>query len=174
MDIPFFKYHPDPIATGSVVPSIAQCACCGNSRGYLYTSSIYCTDDIEGICPWCIADGSAAEKFHATFVDDTLLLQAGLDATIVLEVTTRTPGYDSWQGEVWLSHCEDACAFLGDASKEEVTAIVREGIQITGAEGFEDEAMKAIAQSYRPKGSPAVYKFQCLHCQKTLYAMDYD
>lgn len=109
MVLPVFKYHPNPLATGSVVESNTMCICCGESRGYIYTSSVYAAKELHHkICPWCIADGSAAKKFSATFVDSHPLYQAGIEESIILEVTTKTPGYDTWQQEIWLSHCSDA------------------------------------------------------------------
>jgi uncharacterized protein CbrC (UPF0167 family) len=175
MNLPVFKYHPDPVATGSIIVSGVQCRCCGESRGYVYTSNVYCTEELDGeICPWCIADGSAAKKFKATFVADMPLRQYGMDEEIILEVTTRTPGYETWQQEVWLTHCQDACAFLGEASREEILAIANEGLQVTGGEWIDGEMMKSIAKNYRPKGSPAFYKFRCLHCNQILYGMDFD
>jgi uncharacterized protein len=41
MDLPVFRYHPDPIASGSIVASGAQCACCGARRGFIYTGPVY-------------------------------------------------------------------------------------------------------------------------------------
>jgi uncharacterized protein CbrC (UPF0167 family) len=149
MNLPVFKYHPDPISTGSVTQSDANCRCCGEIRGYIYTSSIYCSEDLENeICPWCIADGSAAKKFNATFCDDYPLNNAGIDASIIQEVTTKTPGYDTWQQDVWLTHCNDACAFLGDASKDDVLSIAIEGLQVVGGEEIDEKMMKVIAQNY--------------------------
>lgn len=66
--LPEFKFHPDPLNTGAIKPNDDACACCEESRGYAYTGSIYCRSRAATICPWCIADGSAAEKFRATFV----------------------------------------------------------------------------------------------------------
>jgi uncharacterized protein len=175
MALPVFKYHPDPLATGSVIESNAVCRCCGQNRGYIYTSSVYASEDLDNeICPWCIGDGRAAENFGATFVDDRPLREAGIEEAIILEVTTKTPGYDTWQGDVWLSHCNDACAFLGDAPKEDVVKIANEHIQVNGGEWIDAEMMKEIAKGYRPKGSPAFYKFKCLHCNVIFYAMDFD
>ncbi|MCU9953286.1 CbrC family protein [Burkholderia pyrrocinia] len=34
MSLPAFRYHPDPLATGSVIRSDARCMCCGDARGY--------------------------------------------------------------------------------------------------------------------------------------------
>src|SRR4051794_16064897 len=70
MSLPTFKYHPDPIATGSVEPSDTQCDCCGKQRGYIYVGPVFSVEGLyEYICPWCIADGSAHTKFDAEFTD---------------------------------------------------------------------------------------------------------
>lgn len=45
-----------------------QCECCGETRGYKYTGSVYSRTTVDVLCPWCIADGSAAEMFDASFV----------------------------------------------------------------------------------------------------------
>jgi uncharacterized protein CbrC (UPF0167 family) len=114
--IPAFRYHPDPIGTGSIKASDVVCRCCGQKRGFIYAGSVYARDPLrDSICPWCIADGAAAAKFDAMFSDDTPLAEANLSGEIIDEVTLRTPGYNSWQQEVWLSCCEDACEYHGDA-----------------------------------------------------------
>ncbi len=175
MNLPVFKYHPDPISTGAIIKSDTRCKCCGESRGYIYASNVYSTEElIKEICPWCIADGSAANKYKATFADDFYLRKAGINSSIILDVTTRTPGFVSWQTEQWLSHCDDACAFLGDATKIDVLSIANNHLPVVGGEGIDNETMKIIAQNYVPNGSPAFYKFRCLHCDQILYAMDDD
>ena len=91
--LPSFCYHPDPIATGSIKPSPTTCICCGQARGFIYVASVYCLDSFrEQLCPWCIADRSAAERYDAMFCDDHSLTQAGLAANSIAEVTRRTPG----------------------------------------------------------------------------------
>src|SRR5690606_1019313 len=71
MDLPVFKYHPDPIGTGSIVESDTECACCGRARGYVYAGPVYSEEEYnECICPWCISDGSAHEKLDASFTDE--------------------------------------------------------------------------------------------------------
>src|SRR5690348_11863238 len=73
MDLPAFRYHPDPIASGSVVESEQRCDCCHARRGFIYQSSVYnprpIGDPKPALCPWCIADGSAHNKFDARFND---------------------------------------------------------------------------------------------------------
>ncbi|MGV8637106.1 CbrC family protein, partial [Pseudomonas aeruginosa] len=61
-------------------------------------------------------------------------------ADIVTEVCERTPGYTSWQQERWLVCCEDACAFRGDAGREEIGQLGAEGL----AQRFADFAWPAI------------------------------
>jgi len=68
--LPFFRYHPDPVATGSFRAGDEPCACCGRRAGWSYTAACCTAQDVDGpICPWCIADGSAAERFDAEFSD---------------------------------------------------------------------------------------------------------
>jgi uncharacterized protein CbrC (UPF0167 family) len=109
--LPSFRYHPDPVATGSVVRADEACSVCGEARGFLYGGPVYSRHDEELICPWCIADGSAHERYDAEFTDSEGLEDVPRD--VVDEVTQRTPGFSGWQQEHWLSHCGDACAFVG-------------------------------------------------------------
>ncbi len=125
-------------------------------------------------CPWCIADGSAAARYEASFSDDYPLLDAGVAADIVTEVCERTPGYTSWQQERWLVCCEDACAFRGDAGREEIGQLGAEGL----AQRFADFAWPAITwqrlvDAYTPGGNPAIYRFDCLHCGQAHYDLDF-
>jgi uncharacterized protein CbrC (UPF0167 family) len=70
--LPVFRYHPDPVASGSVHESREVCACCGVARGYVYAGPVYAVDELDDkICPWCIADGKAHKKFDATFTGST-------------------------------------------------------------------------------------------------------
>jgi uncharacterized protein CbrC (UPF0167 family) len=172
--LPSFRYHPDPIATGSVVLSDTLCRCCGQARGYIYKASVYCRELLrESLCPWCIADGSAAQKFDAVFSDAEPLAQAGVPMATIKEVTERTPGYISWQQEVWLSCCGDACEFHGDAPKQELDALTGEPLASLFSEcGIDRITWDKILKSYQPGGNPAVYRFRCRHCGQVRYGFD--
>ncbi|MEU9879253.1 CbrC family protein [Streptomyces phaeochromogenes] len=68
--LPVFRYHPDPLAGGSIRASTEKCACCHRSTGWIYTATFYTAQEVDGnFCPWCIADGSAAERFEGDFID---------------------------------------------------------------------------------------------------------
>src|SRR5262245_61615527 len=63
--LPSFRYHPDPVASRSIEPSDAVCEACNLARGWRYVGSVYGPQDVEHVCPWCIADGTAAELLDA-------------------------------------------------------------------------------------------------------------
>ncbi|WP_406733534.1 CbrC family protein [Streptomyces sp. NBC_01794] len=119
--LPFFRYHPDPLASGSIRASTEVCACCNRSTGWIYTATFYTAQATNGhFCPWCIADGSAAERFAGEFMDSY-----GLDDVseeTLHEVTRHTPGFHAWQDPHWLVHCHDAAAFLGEVGYTELAA----------------------------------------------------
>ena len=176
MSVPVFKYHPDPVKTGAVVPTEEPCRCCGRSRGFAYKNDPYgLHSNLAGmLCPWCIWDGSAHEKFDVTFADDHALERAGLDRAVIEEVTERTPGFETWQGEEWLSHCGDACAFLGDATKSDLSRFAEEKALVVGADDWDEHGIRKLLAYYEPGGSPAFYRFACCHCGQILYAVDCD
>ena len=173
--LPSFRYHPDPIRTGAVKRSDVVCVCCGKTRGFIYTASVYCRQELnEQLCPWCIASGEAAERFEAVFSDGVPLIEAKVPAEIVEEVTKRTPGFVSWQQENWLAHCGDACAFHGYAAKEDLELISSEVKARFLKESYLDESKwQNIKKHYEPAGDPAIYKFVCRHCQSVLLGMDF-
>lgn len=171
--LPIFRYHPDPLATGSVVPSEATCDCCGAARGLAYTGPVYSEDDVGTVCPWCIADGSLADRFGATLVDDHPLAAADLPESVIEEVSTRTPGYEAWQEPSWLACCGDACEFHGDAPRDEIRALDESGLQQLAADsGFAVADLRTVLPDYEPGGSHAFYKFVCRHCRRTRYHGD--
>ena len=62
-DLPHFLYHPDPLATGSFVEGEAKlCPSCGKESNVYYALRPYSVEEIEYLCPMCIANGQAAKK----------------------------------------------------------------------------------------------------------------
>jgi uncharacterized protein CbrC (UPF0167 family) len=178
-DLPSFRYHPDPVATGSVIAAPdTPCLCCNRIRGYVYTGPAYTEKNFNlshAICPWCIADGSAAKMFGAGFNDAGAMDDVAHD--VMAEIATRTPGFESSQTVVWPVCCDDAAAFLSRAGAEELREQFPEAIDAVRAllatdfdlDGDEiDEFIGGLDKD----GEPTAYIFRCLHCARPLAAVD--
>jgi uncharacterized protein CbrC (UPF0167 family) len=169
--LPVFLYHPDPIATGSIEPSTTPCKVCGQARGYIYAGPVYTAheEDLDdAICPWCIADGSAHERFAAEFTDPASIGGDDWDevADAVIEaVAWRTPGFNAWQQERWFTHCADAAAFLGPMGYKQVARLGPALVKALQDEaGLEGADWKEYYRGLEKDGSPTAYVFRCLHC----------
>jgi len=168
--LPTFRYHPDPLATGSIVSSAAACACCGRHQGYVYIGPVYAAADLDSrLCPWCIADGSAAKEFEATFVDPAGIGDYGawepVPAEVITQVAERTPGFSGWQQERWWTHCKDAAAFLGMAGVDDLNGRWTGALPAIQADsGQEGPAWEAYLAALHPDQGPTAYVFQCLTC----------
>lgn len=165
MTLPKFTYHPDPIATGSIVASEETCLCCGQARGYIYKGPIYSTRDPDYyLCPWCIADGSAHRKFNAEFTDiGGYGKWEKVNSAIRDEVAQRTPGFSGWQQEMWWTHCGDAAEFLGPMGYEEAVALgpeLLEAFNCGYTSPYREEYLRALDRDHGPTG----YAFRCRHC----------
>ena len=172
-ELPKFNYHPDPIGSGSVIVSDTKCKVCKKVRGYVYTGPVYADDDYEDcICPWCIADGSAAKKLDATFVDSEAFSDE-LPDNVMEEVTERTPGYLGWQSEQWPCCCGDATVFREPAGIAELRGKYREweyefsvlnhiiyDMKISGG------AATRLLDSLNLEKGPTAYLFKCQSCSK--------
>lgn len=168
--LPKFRCHPDPVGTGSILPSEVQCIGCKISRGWIYSGSAYCETEVdEKLCPWCIADGTAHLKFGVEFVDP-----AGVGGyrdwvsppnSVIEEVSFRTPAFNGWQQERWFTHCNDAAAFVGCAGKRELEATDRAAYDAIRLEsGFDEEQWALYFNQMDKDYGPTAYLFRCLHC----------
>lgn len=177
MILPTFRYHPDPLASGSIVAADGPCAVCRQRRGYLYTGPVYGEgDEIDDICPWCIADGSAHAKLDVTFVDDEALA-ADISAAIEVEIICRTPGFASWQSEQWPCCCDDAAAFLKPVGIAEIRRdhYEWEGLlmgHIVQSMRLSGDAAHRLLESLDKESGPTAYAFQCLHCHRKHFYID--
>ena len=167
--LPTFRYHPDPLATGSIVASDAACRVCGRARGHVYTGPVHADDDLDdAVCPWCIADGSAHAQLGAEFTDADAIgggIWPAAPASVVDEVAHRTPGFSGWQQERWAVCCGDAAAYLGTAGREEILARYADALPDLRREAaLPDAAWDAWLAALDAAGSPVAYVFRCLHC----------
>ncbi|WP_326604331.1 CbrC family protein [Streptomyces sp. NBC_01800] len=173
--LPVFPYHPDPLATGSIAPSTTACVCCGRSRGYIYRGPVYAVAELrELLCPWCLADGCAADKFEAHFIGDPIGDDVPLE--VVLSVDARTPGFSTWQDPRWFFHCGDGAAFLGAVGASElaafpdaVDALRKEAV----AWGWSADEVEHHLGALDTDGAPTAYLFQCRTCATHLAYADF-
>jgi uncharacterized protein CbrC (UPF0167 family) len=165
--LPQFKYHPDPVATGSIVRSDVECKACGLVRGWIYTGAIYSQADLDdGICPWCIADGTAHSKFDTEFVDiGSCGDWSGVPESIVEEIRFRTPSFNGWQQEQWFAHCDDAGIFVGCSGKSELESLDKAALAAIKLEsGYDEEQWTYYFEQMDANHGPTAYLFRCRHC----------
>lgn len=173
-DLPKFKYHSDPLKTKSIELEETDCPVCGKHSDYCYVGPLYSRETVEGICPWCIADGSAAKKYDGQF-------NSGCDGVdndeFIDELIHRTPGFCSVQGGPWMSHCGDYCEFIakiGQVSNiginEFLKDIVSEDMEkVTGTLGVKKEEIEEYMEK---NGYLEGYLFRCLKCGKMRLYID--
>jgi uncharacterized protein CbrC (UPF0167 family) len=178
--LPAFRYHPDPVATGAFERLGRTCIVCGQNRGWNYVFGTYGPVDLrDSVCPWCIVDGSAAERFDVVFTDLGAAPDPGDEIPIhaAEEIERRTPGFSAWQQERWLAHCDDAAAFLGpvgwDDLEELPDAVADIRRRLTG-EGVPGDDVDVILSSLDPDGDATGYLFRCLACGTHLAYADMD
>jgi uncharacterized protein CbrC (UPF0167 family) len=172
-ELPFFKYHLDPMATGVIKAESTICPVCAQRRSHVYVGPFYSVEEVEGICPWCIHNGAAAKKYDGSF-QDAASCEPVSDPECFIELTERTPGYSGWQQESWLSHCGDFCAFVGYPDWDKVEPLadelhsdierIKEDMDLD-----DDEFVDAL-----DAGSLAAYLFKCIHCGRHRIAFDTD
>ena len=171
-NIPVFKYHPDPFATGVFreLEEPAACPCCGKETDVVYEGPFYCVDEVEHLCPGCIASGAAAEKYDGAFQDGTFVDEVS-DPAKLEELVSRTPGYCGWQQEYWRAHCDDYCAFVGYVGYKDLVSmgILEEIQEDKGLDSWVLENLTAL-----DSGSVQGYLFRCLHCGRHLLWVDCD
>lgn len=175
-EMPTFRYHPDPVATGAIGEHRITCRCCGRPSRWAYLVPAYGVEDLrDSLCPWCIADGSAAARFRAVFTQISTSSTDGIDRAVLDQIACRTPGFSGWQQERWLFHCGDGCAFLGAVGWEEVKsypdAVETLRVEVAGW-GFPSELVDDVLFDLDVDGEPTAYLFACLRCGRHLAYAD--
>ena len=182
--LPMFKYHPNPIETGTFKTNeTVVCDCCEQETNTYYDGIFYSRENVSYLCPLCISSGKAHEKFNGTFTDE-------IDGTVspypneptnepntfdnqkaIEEVLWRTPGYLSWQSEKWLTHCNDCCAFIGYVGWDEIKDKLANFVDLESDMIEFSDSIELLEKYLRNDGDFQGYLFQCLHCRKyRLYA----
>ncbi len=164
-----FKYHPNVYDNDIVTKCEGICECCGKEVTE-YCETMYAEEDVECICLECISNGEAAEKFDGEFIQSA---EKMLDEEKTEELFKRTPGYISWQGENWLTCCNDYCAFIGDVGTKELEEM-EIADEVFADYDLRDEKMDGVREYIVKGGSTAGYLFKCLHCERYRLEVDCD
>jgi uncharacterized protein CbrC (UPF0167 family) len=178
--LPQFRYHPDPVATGSIEPrDDFVCSCCERQRDYAYIGPyVDQTEDYhfangDEICPWCIADGTAAEKWNASFIAPQYLspdARSQMSPEALAELEFRTPSFLCLQQERWLDHHGEAAAFIAAAGIDEYSNLpsqARIAMREWVGDRPYDEPLHPTDRVNKLKNDgdgPTAYLFRCLHC----------
>lgn len=178
-DLPSFRYHPDPVGTGSALPTGAHCDVCDRPAGYRYDGPLS-GRAVGVLCLRCIADGAASTALAldgrpAEFTDASLGAPDDVPQGVVDEVAQRTPGFTGWQQERWLYHCSDAAAYLGRVGWDDVQdrpdavdSLVSDLLDL----GVDGEDAREQLVWLRRDGDLTGYLFRCLHCGRHLAYSD--
>ena len=95
-----------------------------------------------------------------------------MDKYIAQILFCQTPGYSSWQGEYWLSCCQDYCAYLGTVGTHELEEM---GIAEQVLAEYESRnEFQDVAEYLVKDGSMCGYLFRCLHCEQYHLWVDAD
>lgn len=159
--LPTFRYHPNLYHGEDVVYGQGVCQCCGRTVD-TYVRNLYCEEEVECICLDCVKSGKAVEKFGGEFVQDVEKIVSDPERTE--ELLHRTPGYHSWQGEYWLTCCDDYCAYLGRVGRDELDAMGITQEVCAEYESREDCLSGHVRDLLMKDGPVTGYLFQCLHC----------
>ncbi|MBF5007547.1 CbrC family protein [Diaphorobacter sp. NR2-3-3-1] len=157
-ELPVFRYHPDPVASGSIEQNnTLVCPCCEMRTGWVYVSEPYGPGrQPPHLCPWCIADGSAARKYGSSFAGD---IEGVVPPAVAQEVDRCTPGFIAWQTERWLTHCGDAAAFIGPVGWDTLQQFPDAQASVLN-DGCSESTLPLITR----EGDLTAYLFKCLHC----------
>lgn len=176
--LPSFRFHPDPLQSGSIEPSPKPCGCCGQARGYVYTGPCYVEDDFDTeLCPWCIADGKAHRRFGVTFHE--LEPGPGIDTAIADEIEERTPGFATFNPVAWPSCCGGPMAYLEPAGHTELKARHAELLgrlvpSLEAAMRLPRADAERLVDSLQRDHSPCAHVFRCAECRTSRAEIDFD
>ena len=179
MELPKFKYSPNAYELDLFEEVDGICSICNEQRNLKYVSSFYSINKPDYICPWCIANGLTAENYKGDFNDyfgiegvspDPNDPEPTIPKELLLEITNKTPSYFSWQQEVWLTHCNEPCAFIGYANSQSIEPILEELKDDIENSGISTEY---ISKGLTKESDIGAYLFQCVNCGQHRLHIDF-
>jgi uncharacterized protein CbrC (UPF0167 family) len=173
-ELPVFKYNLKPLDNQIIIRRTAVCSVCNKETDYVYEGFFYSKKEIRNICPWCVANGKAAEKYKGKF-QDIALCEKVESSEYIDELIHRTPGYIGWKKEQWLSHCGDFCTFVGYIRGEEILQLVDElGYDLERVKRVNGITQEALDKHLKNNNNLQGYLFKCVVCGKHRLAVDCD
>lgn len=171
--LPAFSLHPNAALYGVIQQTTIVCDVCGIDREWAYTGPFYSASKPKelSLCPWCIADGRAAQQYHGTFHDTSFDDSASTNS--ITAVLTRTPGFPTMNPIFWPDHHGQCCVFLGDFIPEEQPKLlelesIREELRRIARElGLAEESL------LQSSGSLYILLFQCSVCNTYRLSTDF-
>ncbi len=165
--LPQFKYHPDPIKTGEIIKRDTLCPVCNKKREYTYIGPFYSLEkESDGFCPWCIASGAVARKYHGSFQVSEFCEEVA-NKKFRDELLYRTPGYRAWLVGKWFSHCGDFCIYQGNVGWNDIKDLA--GELKDDIESIKKKAglcQKEFEESLAKEGWLEGHLFKCAKCGK--------
>ena len=179
MELPKFKYSPNAYELDLFEKVDGICSVCNEERHIKYNCSFYSREKPDYICPWCVANGKASEKYNGDFNDycgiegvspDPNDPEPTIPKEMLLEICNKTPSYLSWQQEVWLTHCNEPCAFIGYADSSIIKPLINELKDDIENIGIPTEH---ITEGITKDSHLGAYLFQCRNCGKHRLHIDF-
>lgn len=166
--LPVFRFHPDPVRSGSVERATTACLACGQMRGFVYVAGCYASRDLDrALCPWCIADGTAHARFAVVFHE--LDLPLATPPAVVAEIEQRTPGFATLNPFDWPACCGLPMAYREPAGIAEIRCRhpavepqLLDAIAIRFSCGR--RAARRLMQALARDGDPCAHVFSCIVC----------
>jgi uncharacterized protein len=168
--LPTFRFHPEPLRSGSVEPASIVCNACEQPRDHVYVGNCYVEDDFDGeVCPWCIADGTAHQRFGMTF-HEAEPPSGTVDMALVDELEERTPGLCSDSPVTWPWCCDMPMAYVEPAGHAELIARHAELAsmlvpQLEAEAGLTRGNAERLFRKLQRDQPPRAHVFQCLGCE---------
>lgn len=97
-----FKYFPNAIKEVFITGDTQVCDCFQEETDVYYEGPFYSEEEIEVLCPKCIASGMAAKKFEGQFIDEACVEEID-DEEKLGDLIYKTPSYTSEQEAYWLT-----------------------------------------------------------------------
>ena len=167
MDRVTFSYHPNIY---DLDPSVFYensegllCQVCGQKPSH-YLERMYTVEKISCLCPSCVASGAAARKFKGDFIQEAEWEKVS-DSERVKHFFETTPGYVSWQGEMWLACCDDFCNFIDYVGMEKLQKMPEKKTILADYAKRQEYSRDTVEEYLSRSGDMTGYLFQCRHCK---------